>query len=155
VVEHELGWRAEHAYPRGFYLSANELPFTLAELDRRLESLRAFGAEIYLPKESEYILFWRKDCGYNSGGVDYLLTSRKQVYERLLQERTIRPGNRIALRGRGIAVVVSADEESVTAMLGGRFPVRFARNEAVLDRQNMRWECAGETAVYLPMEQTA
>lgn len=155
VVEHELGWRGEYAYPKCFLLAANELPYTLAELDRKLESLRAFGADIYLPKDTERVLFWRRDSGYHAEGVDHLLTSRKEIYQRLLDERTLRPGNRIAILGRGIAVVVSTDEKSVIAMFRGRYPVRIPRKDAELNHQNMRWECAGDTAVYLPMEQTA
>jgi hypothetical protein len=155
VVEHELGWRAQFAYPKSLFLAPEELPFTLAELVARMRTLTVFGADLLLTTDSGRVLLWQKGSGFDAAGLDYLIRIRTQYYERLLCERTLKPGDRVALRGRGIAVVVSEDDEGVVAVLRGRYPVRIARKDASLNHQNMRWECAGDTAVYLPMEQTA
>ena len=40
VVEHELGWRAQFAYPKNLFLSPDALPFTLAEIRSRLQAHR-------------------------------------------------------------------------------------------------------------------
>ena len=60
VVEHDLGYRAQFAYPKSFTLSPNGSP--------SLESLIVYGADIFLPSN---ILLWTKGSGYTSAGIDY------------------------------------------------------------------------------------
>jgi len=155
VVEHKLGWRGQFAYPKSLFLTSDQLPFTLAELIARMRTLTVFGADLLLMTDSERVLLWRSGSGYDSEGLDYLLKTRKEYYERLLWERTLKAGDRVALRGRGIAVVVSTDEESVIAMLRGRFHLRIARRDVVLNKNYMRWECDGAVAENAREDQTA
>ena len=48
--------------------------------------------------------------------------------------------DRVAVVGRGIAVVEHADETDVHALLRNTNTVRIARKEIVWDEGNMRWE---------------
>jgi hypothetical protein len=48
VVEHRLGWRAQFAYPKSLFLPPDRVPFKVTELDARLKTLIAFGADIFL-----------------------------------------------------------------------------------------------------------
>jgi hypothetical protein len=154
VVEHERGWRAQFAYPQCLYLASHDLPFTLAELDARLRSLTAFGADIFLlTMDKGGVLLWRSGPGYDGPGVDYLVSNRKRYYERLLRDRTPKPGDRIALRGRGIGIVLRDDEQSVVVRLNGRCQLRIARSAVALNQQNMRWECEETASGYMEEEQ--
>ncbi len=49
-------------------------------------------------------------------------------------------GDRVAVLGRGIAVVEHADETEVHALLRNRITLRIARREIRWDQRNMRWE---------------
>ena len=49
-------------------------------------------------------------------------------------------GDRVAVLGRGIAVVEHADDTEVHALLRKRITLRIARREIRWDRGNMRWE---------------
>jgi hypothetical protein len=49
-------------------------------------------------------------------------------------------GDRVAVLGRGIAVVEHADDAEVHALLRSRTVVRMRRKEIAWNRQNMRWE---------------
>lgn len=46
LVEHNLGWRAQFAYPKSLFLPLHLVPFTLVELDARLNTLTVFGTDI-------------------------------------------------------------------------------------------------------------
>ena len=49
-------------------------------------------------------------------------------------------GDRVAVLGRGIAVVEQADETEVEALLGNKTILRMPRSDIAWNRQNMRWE---------------
>jgi preprotein translocase subunit YajC len=140
VVEHRLGWRAQFAYPKSLVLPLHLLPFTLAELNVRLHALVAFGTEIFVVRRGERIRLWKRKGGYDADGLDYIISLRQQHYLRQQQERTLIKGDRVALLGRGIAVVQQADDEMALVVLGNGVSVRIARKYIVLNKQNMRWE---------------
>ena len=72
--------------------------------------------------------------------------SRKEYYVRRQWERTLKKGDRVAVLGRGIAVVEQAGNKEVMVVLGNRLVLRIARKDIVLNQQNMRWECEANTA---------
>ena len=49
-------------------------------------------------------------------------------------------GDRVAILGRGIAVVEHADEREVHALLRNRIMLRMRRNDVAWNQQNLRWE---------------
>ena len=49
-------------------------------------------------------------------------------------------GDRVAVLGRGIAVVEHADETEVEALLGNKTILRMRRKDITWSRQNIRWE---------------
>jgi len=141
VVEHRLGWRAQFAYPKSLGLPLELLPFTLAELNARLQTLIAFGTDIFVLRNGENIRLWKHCAGYDANGLDYIISLRREHYIRQQQERTLGKGDRVAFLGRGIAVVQQADREVAVVALGNRVSLRIARKNIVLNKQNMRWEC--------------
>ena len=65
---------------------------------------------------------------------------RTEYYDRRQRNRTLTKGDRVAVLGRGIAVVEHADDAEVHALLRSRTVVRMRRKEIAWNRQNMRWE---------------
>lgn len=145
VVEHKLGWRAQFAYPKSLGLPLSLLPFTLAELNTRVNELTAFGTDILVIRNGETIRLWRRESGYDADGLDYIISLRQQHYLRQQQERTLRKGDRVSLLGRGIAVVQQSHHEVAVVVLGNGVSLRIARKNIVLNKQNMRWECEAKS----------
>jgi hypothetical protein len=145
VVEHKLGWRSQFAYPKSLGLPLSVLPFTLAELNARLLALIAFGIDIFVLRKGETIRLWNHGHGYDSAGLDYVISLRGEHYLRQQDERKLKKGDRLALLGRGIAVVQQADHEMALVVLGNGISLRIARKNIVLNKQNMRWECEAKS----------
>src|SRR5208283_4983697 len=72
VVEHELGYRAQFAYPKTFVLPPDALPFTLAEIWPRLQALTLYGSDIFVLADDETRSLWGKRSGFDPAGLDYL-----------------------------------------------------------------------------------
>jgi preprotein translocase subunit YajC len=143
VVEHERGWRAQFAYPKVLFLAADTLPFSLSEINSRLTTLAEFGTDIFLQRDCERVALWKHSSGFDAAGLDYLIEARREHYVRRQQERTLKPGDRVAVRGHGIAVVEQVDGNEIHVALGNRLMLKIARKNIVLNQQNNRWECAG------------
>ena len=65
--------------------------------------------------------------------MDYIINLRQKHYLRQQQERTLRKGDRVALLGRGIAVVEQADEKEAVVVLENRVSLQIARKDIVLN----------------------
>lgn len=142
VVEHERGWRAQFAYPKSLFLAADAIPFSLSEINSRLKTLGEFGTDIFLLlHDSERVVLWKRSAGFDAVGLDYLIQARKEYYARRRQERTLKKGDRVAVLGYGIAVVVQVEINKVHVALGNRSMLRIARKDIVVNEQNNRWEC--------------
>ena len=146
VVEHKLGWRAQFAYPKNLFLSLDALPFTLTEIDARLKTLVAFGTDIFILGKHQSICLWKNGSCFDAAGLDYLIKTRKEYYVRRQRERTLKKGDRVAVLGRGIAVVEQTGDKEVAVVLGNRLVLKIARKDIVLNQQNMRWECETNNA---------
>ncbi|MGB0108682.1 MAG: hypothetical protein WBP52_09275 [Terriglobales bacterium] len=140
VVEHELGWRAQFAYPKTLFLPPDLIPSDTKEMESRLEALAAYSTNIFIVGGGQSIPLCRKGSGFDAAGLDYLIGKRTQYYARRQQERTLKKGDRVAVLGRGTAVVEHVDDTEVHALLSNRSVLRIARNDIAWDRQNMRWE---------------
>jgi hypothetical protein len=100
VVEHELGYRAQLAYPKNLFLSPDALPFTLAEIWPRLQALTLYGSDISVLSSGATVSLWTKHSALNPTGLDYLSEVGKEYYVRRQQERTLKKGDRVALLGQ-------------------------------------------------------
>jgi hypothetical protein len=140
VVEHELGWRAQFAYPKTLFLSPDLIPSDTKEMEVRLGALAAYDIDIFIGGGRESIRLCRRGSGFDTAGLDFLIGKRTQYYVRRQRDRTLTRGDRVAVLGRGIAVVEHADETDVHALLRNRITLRIARREIRWDQRNMRWE---------------
>jgi len=140
VVEHELGYRAQLAYPKNLFLSPDTLPFTLATIEARLRGLVAYGICIFVADANGNIPLWTKHSGLDPTGLAYLIERSKQDHDRRRQQRTLKKGDRVAVLGRGIAVVEHVDSTWIQAVVWNKCELRIARKEIVWDERNTRWE---------------
>jgi hypothetical protein len=148
VVEHELGWRAQFAYPKSLFLSCDAIPFTLTEMQARLRTLIAFGTDIFVADPKGNVPLWAKDSGFDAAGLNHLIKTRKQYYDRRQWGRTLKKGDRVAVLGRGIALVQQTDDKEALVVLWNRHVLKIARKDIVLNQQNMRWECEALSEEY-------
>jgi len=140
VVEHELGWRAQFAYPKNLYLLPDTLPFSLAEILSRLQALTLYGSDIFVLGNGETISLWGKSSGFDQAGLDYLIEIGKEYYVRRQRDRILKKGDRVAVLGRGIAVVEQVAGKWIQAVVLNKCVLRIARKHISWDDQNMRWE---------------
>jgi hypothetical protein len=140
VVEHELGWRAQFAYPKTLFLPPDLIPSDTKEMESRLEALAAYGTDIFIVGHGQSIPLCRKGSGFDAAGLDYLIGKRTQYYARRQRDRTLMRGDRVAVLGRGIAVVEQVDSTWIHAVVWNKCELRIARKEIVWDERNMRWE---------------
>jgi hypothetical protein len=147
VVEHERGWRAQLAYPKNLFLSLDALPCTLAETWPRLQALILYGSDIFVLGNGETISLWDKDSGYSPAGRNYLIERSTGYYDRRQRDRTPKKGDRVAVLGRGIAVVEHADCKWIQAVAWNKRTLRIARKEIVWDERKMQWETEANAAL--------
>jgi hypothetical protein len=140
VVEHELGWRAQFAYPKSLFLSPDSIPSDTKEMEARLGALAAYETDIFIVGHGQSIPLCRKGSGFDAAGLDYLIGKRTQYYARRQRDRTLMRGDRVAVLGRGIAVVEQVDDREVHAVLWSKLTLRIVRSEIHWDQQNRRWE---------------
>ena len=141
VVEHKLGWRAQFAYPKSLFLPPDTIPFTLAGIYAKLNSLVGFGTDIFILAGHESIRLWRGGVGFDAVGLDYVIKARKEHYVRRFEEHTLKTGDRVSVFDRGIAVVELVNEKEVRLLLGNRLVLRVTHKRIVWNQQNLRWEC--------------
>ena len=140
VQEHELGWRAQFAYPKTLFLPLHLIPSDTMEMEARLGALAAYDTDIFMLAGGRKIPLCRKGSGFDAAGLDYLIGKRTRYYARRQRDRTLMRGDRVAILGRGIAVVEHADEREVHALLRNRIMLRMRRNDVAWNQQNLRWE---------------
>jgi hypothetical protein len=89
MCDHDLGYRAEYAYPKNIVLPPDKVPFKLCEVESRLESLIAYGVDIFIaapppdiaaPKTDipHDIPLWTKAPGINQAGFDWIRRMRER-----------------------------------------------------------------------------
>jgi len=66
VVEHQLGYRAQFAYPKSLVIAPDILRFSSAPMQDRLRGLVAYGIDIFVADDNGNIPLWTKHSGLNS-----------------------------------------------------------------------------------------
>lgn len=140
VVEHRLGWRAQFAYPKKLVLPPDLIPSDTKEMETRLEALAEYDTDVFIVGGGQQIPLCRRGSGFDAAGLGYLIRDRTRYYERRQRDRTLMKGDRVAIVGRGIAVVEHADEAEVHALLRNKIMLRMRRKDIAWNQQNMRWE---------------
>src|ERR1035437_9646930 len=105
-------------------------------MESRLEALAAYSTDIFIVGHGQSIPLCRKGSGFDAAGLDYLIGKRTQYYARRQRGRTLMRGRRVAVLGRGIAVVEHADETEVHVLLRSRIMLRIRRNDVAWNQRN-------------------
>ena len=140
VVEHRLGYRAQYAYPKNLVLPVDAIAYQLAQAESRLETLVSYGVDLFIASGQGAVPLWSKDSGFNSAGFDHLIATRKKYYDNCLRERTLKQGDRVALVGKGIALVAAVGDRDVRLTLWNKASLSVRRRDIAWDQGNMRWE---------------
>ncbi|HXY48704.1 MAG TPA: hypothetical protein VEI01_04570 [Terriglobales bacterium] len=69
VVEHQLGWRAQFAYPKSIIVPLQIIPTGTREAQSFLQALLVYGVDTFIDDGKRQIL-WAKGTGYDSAGLD-------------------------------------------------------------------------------------
>ena len=133
--------------PENLYLPPDTLPFSLAEILSRLQALTLYGSDIFVLGSSETISLWSKSSGFDPAGLDYLIEIGKEYYVRRQRDRILKRGDRVAVLGRGIAVVEQVGGKWIQAVVLNKCVLRIARKHISWDDQNMRWETSPHACV--------
>lgn len=136
VVEHDLGYRAQSAYPKSLVLPWN---IDLRLEPSRLKRLLVYGADISLPPN---ILLWTKGSGYTSAGSDWLMGMGKPCGNWCKQwhERALQPGDCVTVLGRGIGLAERADGSP--GCTSDSVFIRLENNDLfVVPHQGIVWNC--------------
>ena len=147
VVEHELGWRAQFAYPKTLFLSPDLIPADTKEMEARLGALAAYSTDIFIVGCGRKIPLCRRGAGFDATGLDYLIGKRTQYYVRRQRDRTLMRGDRVAILGHGIAVVEQVDGKWIRAVLCNKSSLKIVRVCVRWDAQNVRWETSPHACV--------
>lgn len=142
MVEHELGWRAQYACPKNFFLPLEMLPISVSLLEPWLNTLAAYGCDMHIIGREANMPLWFSGSGYEASALELLVQRCKSWYARRQQERRIKRGDRVAILGRGIGVVEQVFDTHVLVLLWNRTLLRMGRKEVVWDELNMRWEAS-------------
>jgi hypothetical protein len=152
VFVHTLGWRAQYAYPKFFVVPPNMLPFTVAEIQRRLESLIKYDCDIYLQKDllpsrdGEKIPLWMKDYGYSQQGIGYLIEQASARQNENIIVKGLQVGDRVCVLGDdggiGIVKMINDREFHYTLFNPNVFYRKRIKDVKWSDR-NWRWETTG------------
>jgi hypothetical protein len=153
LYRHSLGWRAQYAYPKNFIVPPDMVPFSMADIEKRIQTLIDFDVDIYLQVDREArvgganIPLWMKDYGWSQQGIAHLIDMRKRWYESKPRIRGIAVGDRIATPdGIGIVCQISFDTrqvddaENVYYVLYNRQLYRIPLKAATWSDRNWRWE---------------
>jgi hypothetical protein len=146
-VEHELGWRAQFAYPKSLFLPPDLIPSETKEMESCLEAFAAYSTDIFIVGGGQKIPLCRRGSGFDAAGLDYLIGKRTQYYARRQRDRTLMRGDRVAVLGRGIAVVERVDSTWIQAVVWNKCELRIARKCIRWDKRNMRWETRPSASV--------
>ena len=118
-VGHGRGARTRMACPvrlsQELFLPPDLIPSDTKEMESRLGALAAYGTDIFIVGGGQSIPLCRRGSGFDAAGLDYLIGKRTQYYARRQRDRTLMKGDRVAVLGRGIAVVEQVDDTEVHA----------------------------------------
>jgi hypothetical protein len=149
ILECELGYRAQYAYPRYFVIPP-ELLANFHRAEFRLALLAQFEVDIYVAAEAtvsrnmeKIMLLPKGQSMFSAEGVDRLTANVQRVYEYMGEQakRTPEVGDRLHIKEHGISVITEVTADWVCAMLYTTTICRVLRKEVRWNVENFRLEC--------------
>lgn len=152
VYAHTLGWRAQYGYPKYFVVPPTMLPFTVAEIQKRLCSLIEYNCDIYLQKDKVpsrdgvKVPLWVKDYGYSQQGISFLIDQAQSRQSESAKIRNLAVDDRVCVLGDkgGIGIVKKIeDKEFYYTLFNPNIIYRKRIRDVKWVDGNWRWETTG------------
>ena len=134
VIEHELGWRAQYAYPKSFVIPPDLVPWPLrkieamAEADKRFGTLVALNIDISLQNQRE---------PHVDGEIPLWTTKAGWCHPTLLDRVVVIGDN------GGVGIVVKSERTEILYVSHTGEVYSKQRKDIVWRRENRRWETEG------------
>jgi hypothetical protein len=104
IVDHQLGYRAQFAYPKNFVVPEDVLPFKVQDILKVLQTMELYGVPIYFMRSrsnfEDKTLLWTAEGGMQGQGLTELLDRRAKWYEKHKRQHVLELGDRVFLRGK-------------------------------------------------------
>jgi hypothetical protein len=147
VWDHQLGYRAEFAYPKNMVICARSLPFTIPEIETHLQPLFLYNVDIsltekeYEGKPQVHFPLYKKDEGIQPDAFDWIVNNRKKwyTYEKA-SLKELQVGDRVAVLGEGLGIVDIATLDVVHVKMYNKLVRCIEAKNIKWNRQNFRWE---------------
>jgi hypothetical protein len=148
IEECRLGYRAQYAYPKFFCVPPMMLTMDMKIAEAGMEALIAYNVDIFVLASSkpqpnvEKVPLWVKDFGYSAQGIDFVgkYIQRLYLFKGDRADENPEVGDRLCIKGVGIAVVKSVAQNEVTITLFNQTIHRIPRERITWNFQNNRWE---------------
>jgi hypothetical protein len=149
VMECELGYRAQYAYPKYFVVP----PWLLNDLSKaemQVALLSRFDVDIYVAAEQhvsrdmqKIMLKAKGESIFDPAGVCQLTKNVQAAYESMkhINVRNPEVGDRLFVTGKGIGPIIEVTEDEVIAMLFNTTICTMLRKEVRWSPKNFHFEC--------------
>ena len=143
----QRGFRAQFAHPKTLHLPSEMLPVILKKIQTRIQALVGYGCDLFIAHNTSSIPLWRKGSALDADGLEFLMSRGNEWYARRTHERTVKPGDRIAVLGRAIALVEQVSAGHVRAKLWNKTVLMIGRKCIRWDEQRDRRISVGHASV--------
>ena len=134
-------------HPKTLHLPSEMLPVILKKIQTRIQALVGYGCDLFIAHNTSSIPLWRKGSALDADGLEFLMSRGNEWYARRTHERTVKPGDRIAVLGRAIALVEQVSAGHVRAKLWNKTVLMIGRKCIRWDEQRDRRISVGHASV--------
>jgi hypothetical protein len=155
IWEHDLGYRAQFAYPKNLTISYRCLPWPIKEVQERLKTLTQYGVDMYLQlpgvekaegffqQTSERVFLWSKETGFNPRAIDDLIADNQECYTLKDAPISLEVGDTLAILGTGLGFIKKVLVDSVQVLMFNRL-VSIHASYIKFNKHNFRWESSSQ-----------
>lgn len=148
IIDHELGYRAQFAYPKNLIFTFSTMPHQVKEVMTRLETLTRYNVDMFIqPEWGQRELLWSKETGFNNRAFetkafDELVHRGARWYMFKERERIMVPGETLTILGMGIGIIQQVDivKCEIHVAMFNRQIHKIAASCISFNQQNYRWE---------------
>ena len=149
VMECDLGYRAQYAYPKYFVVP----PWLLNDLSKaefQIALLSQFNVDIYVAAEQhvsrdmkKILLRAKGESIFDPAGVCQLTKNVQSAYEAMkrMKNREPKVGERLFVTGKGIGPIIEVTKDEIVALLFNTTICTMLRSEVKWSPENFRFEC--------------
>jgi len=167
ICEHELGYRAQFAYPKNLTFRLKELPWSMREVEQEITTLTEYGVDVYFqPSKKEKrmlgpsiadpegliqtkievledsapsVLVYSPESGYNHAAIAQIVDRAQQA--QTISKPSLDVGERVSVKNKGLGVIKSTIGDLVTiTMTHNKEHWVIPMRSLHFEHRNNRWE---------------